>query len=71
MAANDSLVLSGTVEDLEENHVSMVDAFKEGKTSFSAMGMDEAYCGDPASASEEEGQASYDILSDIVVEACS
>jgi creatinine amidohydrolase len=71
MAANDSLVLSGTIEDLEENHVSMVDAFKEGKTSFSDMGMDEAYCGDPAAATEEEGQSSYDILSDIVVEACS
>ena len=40
---------------LEERHVDMPAAIRDGRTDFLAMGMDEAYCGAPAESSAEEG----------------
>jgi creatinine amidohydrolase len=42
--------------------------FKERLDSFRAFGMDQAYCGDPASASAAEGEVLLELLSDFVVE---
>lgn len=41
---------------------------KEHLDSFEAMGMPEAYCGDPASASAEEGEEILNSLSSFIVE---
>lgn len=40
-----------------------------GAKSFLECGMDRAYCGDPASASAEEGERTHAVLADLVVEA--
>ncbi|TML14649.1 MAG: creatininase family protein [Actinobacteria bacterium] len=43
-------------------------AIRDGRTDFVAMGMDEAYCGAPAESSAEEGRATFDTLTDLLVE---
>jgi len=43
--------------------------FKEGIDEFVQMGMDQCYCGDPASATAEEGRATLEVLIDITVES--
>lgn len=53
---------------LEENWVGLVEGIQEGKRSFRALGMPQAYCGAPAQASAKEGKALFDVLSEIVVE---
>lgn len=42
--------------------------FNEGLAEFRAMGMDQCYCGDPASATDEEGKDTLGVLVDITVE---
>lgn len=53
---------------LEENWVGLVEGIREGKRSFEALGMPEAYCGAPARASAEKGEALFEVLAGIVVE---
>jgi creatinine amidohydrolase len=48
--------------------VDMPAAMASGLNDFPSMGMTEAYCGAPAEASAEEGQASFQTLSDLLVE---
>ncbi len=43
--------------------------FKEGFDEFSRMGMDQCYCGDPASATPEEGFETLEVLIQITVES--
>lgn len=54
---------------LEENWVGLVEGIQEGKRSFRALGMPQAYCGAPAQASAKDGEALFEVLSEIVVEA--
>jgi creatinine amidohydrolase len=70
-----SLVLADAPElvdpaaaDLPANEVDMPAAMAAGRTDFLAMGMDRAYCGAPAEASAEEGRATFEILTDMLVE---
>jgi creatinine amidohydrolase len=56
------------VADLPANEVDMPAAMAAGRTDFLAMGMDRAYCGAPAEASAEEGRATFDTLTDMLVE---
>lgn len=53
---------------LAANIVEMPAAIAAGKTDFLALGMPDAYCGTPADASEQEGEATFDTLSDMLVE---
>ena len=46
----------------------MTNLFKENLDEFKAMGMDQCYCGDPASASTREGEETLRVLVDINVE---
>lgn len=39
-----------------------------GRTDFVAMGMERAYCGAPAEATAEEGQATFETLTDVLIE---
>lgn len=71
-----SLVLAdepGTVDvermaALAANVVEMPAAIAAGATDFLALGMPDAYCGAPADASVEEGAATFEILTDLLVE---
>jgi creatinine amidohydrolase len=54
--------------DLPANEVDMPAAMAAGRTDFVAMGMDRAYCGAPAEATAEEGHATFEMLTDMLVE---
>ena len=61
-------LVDSVVADLPANEVDMPAAMAAGRTDFVAMGMDRAYCGAPAEASAEEGRATFEILTDMLVE---
>jgi creatinine amidohydrolase len=68
-----SLVLADAPElvegvELPPNEVDMPAAIAAGRTDFLAMGMDRAYCGAPAEATADEGRATFDTLTDMLVE---
>jgi creatinine amidohydrolase len=48
--------------------VDMPAAIASGRTDFVAMGMDRAYCGAPAEATADEGRATFETLTDMLVE---
>jgi creatinine amidohydrolase len=54
--------------DLPTTEVDMPAAMAAGRTDFVAMGMDRAYCGAPAEATAEEGRATFETLTDMLVE---
>jgi len=68
LADRPELVHADRMTALEERHVDMPAAIRDGRTDFVAMGMDEAYCGAPAESSAEEGRATFDTLTDLLVE---
>jgi creatinine amidohydrolase len=57
-------------QKLPEKKVGLVKAIREGKRSFPEIGMRDGYCGWPAKASPQEGERLYEVLTQIVVEAC-
>jgi creatinine amidohydrolase len=71
-----SLVLAGAPELVDQTRmrelpavpVDMPAAMASGLNDFPAMGMPEAYCGAPAEASAEEGAATFETLTDMLVE---
>jgi creatinine amidohydrolase len=54
--------------ELPPNEVDMPAAMAAGRTDFLALGMDRAYCGAPAEATAGEGRATFEILTDMLVE---
>ena len=68
LAVDPSLVRVAVASQLPEHHVALHEHIARGATSFLECGLDQAYCGDPASASAAEGHASYDALASIVVD---
>lgn len=68
LADQPGLVDTATAAELPPVPVNMASAMADGKTDFLAMGMDRAYCGDPAGASVAEGQSTFDTLTDLLVE---
>src|SRR4029453_8474308 len=68
LADRPELVHADRMSALEERHVDMPAAIRDGRTDFLAMGMDEACCGAPAESSAEEGRESYDTLTEMLVE---
>ena len=48
--------------------VNMATAIAEGHTDFVAMGMQDGYCGSPGESTAEEGVATLEILTDMLVE---
>jgi creatinine amidohydrolase len=67
LAVAPELVDAGASE-LPANEVDMPAAMAAGRTDFVAMGMDRAYCGAPAEATAQEGRATFDTLTDLLVE---
>ena len=53
---------------LESRMIDMPAAIAAGRTDFTAMRMDEAYCGAPAEATAEEGAQTFAALTEMLVE---
>jgi len=69
MAIDPSLINEERRRALPRLPVNLVEKlFKQGLSKFKEFGMPEAYCGDPASATAEEGQMILERLSGFVVE---
>jgi creatinine amidohydrolase len=69
MAVDQSLVDEERRKSLPYRPINLVDKlFKEHLDEFMAFGMAEAYCGDPAAASVEEGEALLELLSTFIIE---
>jgi creatinine amidohydrolase len=62
------LVDRAAMAGLPPVEVDMPAAIAAGRTDFVAMGMDQAYSGAPAEATAEEGEATFEILTDMLVE---
>jgi creatinine amidohydrolase len=62
------LVDHETMAALPAVEVDMPAAIAAGRTDFVAMGMERAYCGAPAEASAEEGRATFETLTEMLVE---
>ncbi|HYQ67539.1 creatininase family protein [Actinophytocola sp.] len=69
LAERPSLVDTVAMAALPPVSVNMPAAMAEGKNDFVAMGMDLAYCGAPADATGAEGRSTFDVLTDLLVEA--
>jgi creatinine amidohydrolase len=68
LADHPELVDRQQLAELPHVPVNMPAAIAEGRTDFVAMGMRNAYCGAPADATAEEGEATLATLSDMLVE---
>ena len=69
MAARPELVRDEIRLSLPANPVSIAEAIREGKRTFEEAGGDQAYFGDPAAASAEEGHRTIAILGEILTES--
>jgi creatinine amidohydrolase len=69
LAERPHLVDAGMLPELPAVPVDMAAAISSGKDDFLAMGMDRAYSGSPAAATVENGQSTFDTLTDLLVEA--
>lgn len=67
MAARPELVREDIRQSLERVPISIAEKIKEGASTFTEAGGSEAYFGDPREASREEGEATYEALSDMIV----
>jgi creatinine amidohydrolase len=68
LADRPELVNKGRMRDLAPKLIDMPAAIRAGQTSFVAMGMDQAYTGEPAEATAEEGEQTFAVLTDMLVE---
>ena len=67
LAADPSAVRENERKELKPLAVDLIGKMHSGVTSFMEAGAEEAYCGDPASASAEEGDDLIGRLADMVV----
>lgn len=68
LADHPDLVNRGRLRTLAPVRVDMPAAIAEGRRDFLTMGMPDAYCGAPAEATPEEGEATLATLTDMLVE---
>ena len=61
-------VQHGRMAALPTRMVDMPAGMAAGRSDFLALGMDEAYCGSPAEATPEEGEQTFETLTDMLVE---
>ncbi len=69
MAVARELVRDEVRLGLAENPASLSMAIRDGAATFEEAGVSEAYCGDPAAATPEEGERTVNTLARIVVDA--
>jgi creatinine amidohydrolase len=68
LADHPELVQTERMRTLVPKPIDMPAAIRAGQTSFVAMGMDQAYAGAPAEATAEEGEQTFDVLAEMLVE---
>jgi creatinine amidohydrolase len=68
LADHPELVDGAQLPELPHVPVNMPAAIAAGRTDFVAMGLRDAYCGAPADATAEEGEATLATLTDMLVE---
>lgn len=68
LADEPGLVARDRMETLESKMIDMPAAIAAGQTDFMAMGMDRAYCGAPAEATVEEGERTFETLTELLIE---
>jgi creatinine amidohydrolase len=68
LATRPELIEAEIMRRLPAYQLNMPEAMAAGHTDFLAMGMDRAYCGDPAEASAVEGDATLATLTRLLVE---
>lgn len=68
LASRPDLVDQDAMAALPPLPVDMPSAMASGQADFVAMGMDRAYCGAPAAATAEEGERTYAVLVEMVLE---
>ena len=69
LAERPDLVRTDVMATLAPNPQSLVDAIRDGRTTFAAAGGPDAYFGFPAEATAEEGRAIVETLGDILADA--
>lgn len=69
LAVAPELVRTQVAATLPEHHVPLHEHIARGAKGFLDCGLDRAYCGDPAHATAEEGENSYDALAQMIVDA--
>jgi creatinine amidohydrolase len=69
LAAQPQLVQQELQQTLPPVDISLSTAIQAGKQTFREIGGDQAYFGNPAAASVEEGQQSYEILAQMLIVA--
>jgi creatinine amidohydrolase len=62
------LVRRERMETLESKTIDMPAAIAAGQTDFMAMGMDRAYCGAPADATRDEGERTFETLTELLID---
>lgn len=68
LADHPNLVKQDVMRELPYVPVNLAEVMSEGKLEFKEMGLEQAYCGSPAKASAEEGEQSYQILAEMLIE---
>jgi creatinine amidohydrolase len=68
LADEPTLVHRERMEGLESKMIDMPAAIAAGQTDFIAMGMDRAYCGSPAEATADEGERTFETLTELVID---
>lgn len=68
LAERPALVRPELMRDLPALPISLVGAIQQGQSEFKAMGLGQAYNGAPAEATAQEGEATFERLSDVLVE---
>lgn len=69
MAVNPELVKEDIRKNLPSNNISLSNAIRLGITTFKAAGGEQAYFGFPSQASTEEGENTYNLLANMLVES--
>jgi creatinine amidohydrolase len=68
LAERPELIDADAAAALPAYEVNMPAAIADGRTDFLAMGMERAYCGAPADASVAEGEETYAVLVEMLIE---
>ncbi len=66
LAAEPEVVQEDIARRLPEVPISLSDGIRDGKATFEAMGMTDAYAGAPALASHDEGREQLDLLAEMI-----
>ena len=66
LAERPELVNEERMRSLEAKMIDMPAAIRSGQTSFLAMGMEQAYAGEPARATPAEGEETFDVLAEML-----